>query len=186
MSGVSEKRYALIVDDDVVVRSCIRKMLKERGYDVMEAGTAALALAAIQKRRFTLVFLDHFLPDKTGLSILDAVRASSREVKVALMSTDAKVFGQMREKPPEGVVCFPDKVISPVRLEQAIAFLEGRPYTPPTAAPIAQAAAPEPAKTAAPPEAPAPRPVAGASSGAATAGAAAPAAGDSKPPAGET
>ncbi|MDQ6955367.1 MAG: sigma-54 dependent transcriptional regulator [Mariprofundaceae bacterium] len=62
---------ALIVDDDAGIRWVLARVLKEEGFEVLEAGTLAEA-ERLQKDGVDLVFLDVFLPDGNGMSALSA------------------------------------------------------------------------------------------------------------------
>lgn len=66
----------VIVDDDPQVRKLLRTLLKSRGYGVEEFGTAEQALERIRTDPPDLVFLDLQLPDQSGHSVLEKIRAN--------------------------------------------------------------------------------------------------------------
>lgn len=59
-------RSLLIVDDDVLVRSSLRRLLERRGYLVHEAEGAASAYAQLDEHRIDAVLLDLNMPDMRG------------------------------------------------------------------------------------------------------------------------
>lgn len=61
--------YVLVVDDDAALRTTIRTLLSQVGYDVEEAGTGEDALAIAATRRPTLVVLDVHLPGVSGYEV---------------------------------------------------------------------------------------------------------------------
>lgn len=65
----------LVVDDDPSVRVLLRRLLERSGYVVAEVGTGEDALERIRRAPPDLVFLDLQLPDRSGHSILEAIRA---------------------------------------------------------------------------------------------------------------
>ena len=67
-----DKLDILVVDDHVVVREGLKRILQENGDCVVaaEAGTVAEALAWLSKRVFELVLLDISLPERTDLELL--------------------------------------------------------------------------------------------------------------------
>ena len=65
----------LVVDDDPSVRVLLRRLLERSGYAVAEVGTGEDALERIRREPPDLVFLDLQLPDQSGHSILEAIRA---------------------------------------------------------------------------------------------------------------
>lgn len=86
-----------IVDDDPGVRSLLRTLLKSRGYAVEEFEAAEPALERIRKSPPDLVFLDLQLPDRSGHSVLEEIRADpvTRLLPVVMLtgyaSSDEKV-----------------------------------------------------------------------------------------------
>ena len=49
--------HVLVVDDEPLIRSFIRRALKARGYDVLEAGSAQDALEILKARHATISLL---------------------------------------------------------------------------------------------------------------------------------
>ena len=63
----------LIVDDEQLIRWALASRLKDEGYRVLEAGTAAEALSQYREG-VDLVLLDIGLPDTSGLSVLKQIK----------------------------------------------------------------------------------------------------------------
>jgi PAS domain S-box-containing protein len=66
----------LIVDDEAMVRGAVGRLLKRRGYEVVEAGDAkeARALLATEGARVRLVLLDQSMPHETGPEALPSLK----------------------------------------------------------------------------------------------------------------
>ncbi len=64
-----------MVDDEPPVRMLLRRFLESSGYAVAEVGTGEEALERIRRDPPDLVFLDLQLPDQSGHSVLEAIRA---------------------------------------------------------------------------------------------------------------
>jgi len=62
---------ALIVDDDQGIRWILERVLKEEGFEVMQAESIAQAEALAQEK-FDILFLDVYLPDGNGMSLLES------------------------------------------------------------------------------------------------------------------
>jgi len=90
---------ALIVDDDAGIRWVLARVLKEEGFDVLEAGTLADA-ELLQKDGVDLVFLDVFLPDGNGMSALSDGMFSAP----VIMLTAETTFGHAAEAYREGAM----------------------------------------------------------------------------------
>ncbi len=75
----------LIVDDEELIRWSLRERLSKEGYDLLEAGTAADAIAQVSSD-VDLILLDFRLPDGDGLDVLRTVKDKSPETLVILMT----------------------------------------------------------------------------------------------------
>ncbi len=65
----------LIVDDSSSVRTVARLALREKGYDVVEAGNGQEALTVLQGDRCHLVISDVNMPVMDGISLLKQIKA---------------------------------------------------------------------------------------------------------------
>jgi DNA-binding NarL/FixJ family response regulator len=80
----------LIVDDDVAFREAVRKLLIERGYDVIgDAGTLAQARVAIAELDPDALLLDVNLPDGDGASFSRELSSSGNGARILLTSSDS-------------------------------------------------------------------------------------------------
>jgi DNA-binding NarL/FixJ family response regulator len=73
----------LLVDDHAIVRSGVRRLLVDAGFDVVaEASTAAEALVLARSETPDAIVLDIGLRDRSGLEILPELRASGARVVI--------------------------------------------------------------------------------------------------------
>ena len=77
---------ALVVDGDGDVRKVMRLVLEWAGACVLEVGSGAAALAAIEHGRFDAICLDLSLGDVTGLTLLPELRRRQPEAGVIAIS----------------------------------------------------------------------------------------------------
>jgi two-component system chemotaxis response regulator CheY len=76
----------LIVDDSRAVRRILAGMLKQLGFDVVEAGNGREALQHLEKvQRPDVVLVDWNMPEMNGLQFVQAVRAEHRFRDLPLM-----------------------------------------------------------------------------------------------------
>lgn len=77
----------LIVDDEALIRWSVGESLEAAGYSVVEAATAAEALAAIGNGNgIGVVVLDLKLPDSNDLGLLRRIRSSVPQCRIILMT----------------------------------------------------------------------------------------------------
>ena len=80
---------ALVVEDDPEIRKLLRKYLEKLGFSVEEAATGKSALAMLETVEVpSIVCLDLMLPDSSGYTICERIRALPRlsEVPVLIIS----------------------------------------------------------------------------------------------------
>ncbi len=80
----------LVVDDEQLIRWTLRERLSAHGYDVVEAGTGADAVAAFGDA-IDLVLLDFKLPDTDGLQVLRQLKELQPTVPVILLTAFASI-----------------------------------------------------------------------------------------------
>jgi DNA-binding NarL/FixJ family response regulator len=82
----------LVVDDHLVVREGLKRILQEHDDCVVaaEASTVAEALSWLRKRSFGLVLLDISLPERTGLELLKTIKKEIPSLPVLVLSAYAE------------------------------------------------------------------------------------------------
>ncbi len=103
-SAEPEVLRVLAVDDDYLVLMNVTTMLEDLGHKVVEASSAADALAAIAEGpSVDLVITDHAMPKMTGAEMIEALRADHPAMPIILASGYADIPGG----PPADVVRLP-------------------------------------------------------------------------------
>lgn len=81
------KNRILIVDDSFYMRTMLKNMLTDAGYEVVgEAANGQQALEMAAQTTPDLITLDVILPDNTGLDVLRGIRQVQPDVKVVMCS----------------------------------------------------------------------------------------------------
>ena len=62
--------HILVVDDEPDIRSLLKEILEDEGFDISVAENAVEAREARRQRRPDLVLLDIWMPDTDGISLL--------------------------------------------------------------------------------------------------------------------
>jgi two-component system, NtrC family, sensor kinase len=79
----------LLVEDDSAVRGLAAKLLRDCGYNLMEADNGKSALAVVEKLngdKFDLVLTDVIMPEMGGKELVDRLRSSRPGIKVIYAS----------------------------------------------------------------------------------------------------
>ncbi len=77
----------LIVDDSFYMRTMLKNMLTDAGYEVVgEAANGQQALEMAADTKPDLITLDVILPDNTGLDVLKSLRDVAPDSKVVMCS----------------------------------------------------------------------------------------------------
>lgn len=89
---------ALVVDDSRTIRTIIRRILIELGYEVCEAanGVDALKVLETEKAAVNLVLADWNMPEMNGLELVKRLRQNPEfdSLKVLMVTTETEI-GQM-------------------------------------------------------------------------------------------
>ena len=88
----------LIVEDEVLIRACLADFLQDKGFKVLEAGTADDAVEIIEKAdsAVDLVFSDVMMPGKlNGFGLAQWVHAIHPDLPIILTSGHAKICGRV-------------------------------------------------------------------------------------------
>lgn len=114
------RAHVLVVDDDPLVRRAVRRVLRQRGYQVSSAADADAGLRrAVREPPVDLVLSDVVLGGRSGVDLVRSVRREHPEVRVLLMSGFSRSELEGRVVPPPGVTILA-KPFSPSVLVEAI------------------------------------------------------------------
>ncbi len=76
-----------LVDDSVILRTALKNVLEEAGFQVvMEASNSAELFAKVEKSKAELILLDVFFPTENGLDMLAKLKHIAPQVKVLLVT----------------------------------------------------------------------------------------------------
>jgi len=79
-------KRVLIVDDDRRVRRTLELMIERMGLEPVPVGGAAEALERLDTARFDLVLTDLKMPDKSGIELLEEIRAADAKMPVIVIT----------------------------------------------------------------------------------------------------
>jgi len=76
----------LIADDEVESAEIIKKSLIKKCYVVDAAFDGKAALDLIKKNNYDIVFLDHNMPELTGLELIKHIKQNSPDTKTVMIT----------------------------------------------------------------------------------------------------
>jgi two-component system NtrC family response regulator len=83
---VAEPFRILVVDDEPAQLELVGGFLRKHGFEVAQAAGGQAAVARFKQEPFDLLLTDQRMPDLSGLEVLEAVRATTPETAVVIMT----------------------------------------------------------------------------------------------------
>ncbi len=83
---MNSKGTILIVDDDLLTRSSLQRILSHQGYEVEQAENAEAAQKLLARRFFDLVITDLQMPGQNGLMLLRDIKSRSPHTPVVMFT----------------------------------------------------------------------------------------------------
>jgi EAL domain-containing protein (putative c-di-GMP-specific phosphodiesterase class I)/DNA-binding response OmpR family regulator len=117
--AVEPPRSILVVDDDPMLRRLVGMALRDAGFEVVEAGDGAEALARLAEGSFSLMLLDGQMPVLSGRQVLERLRADPRTatLPVLLLTADSALVDRL-----SGLAAGADDYLTkPFSLEEIVA-----------------------------------------------------------------
>jgi excisionase family DNA binding protein len=112
----------LVVDDDESLQNLFRVFLKKIGFSRVVVGTVKEALAALNKQKFDLIFLDLKLPDGPADDVYDAARKEQADCPIVIITgyPDSEMLDRILAKGPITVL---KKPLDAGQLQQTVRIL---------------------------------------------------------------
>ena len=112
----------LVVDDDEQLQSLFKVFLKKIGFSRVVVGTVKEALAALDKQKFDLVFLDLKLPDGPADDVYDKTREEQPEAPIIIITgyPDSEMLDRILARGPITVL---KKPLQMEQLQQTVRIL---------------------------------------------------------------
>jgi len=112
----------LVVDDDESLQSLFKIFLKKIGFSRIVVGTVKDAIAALERQKFDLLFLDLKLPDGPADDVYDVAKESDPNLPIVVITgyPDSEMLDRILAKGPVTVLKKPLKV---EQLQQTVRIL---------------------------------------------------------------
>lgn len=76
----------LVVDDEVVVRETVKRILSDEGFNVFVAGDGQTAIEVAKKENVDAALLDIKLPDIDGIEVFERIKVFRPKIKAVIMT----------------------------------------------------------------------------------------------------
>jgi excisionase family DNA binding protein len=112
----------LVVDDDDSLQSLFKIFLKKIGFSRVVVGTVKDAIAALERQKFDLLFLDLKLPDGPADDVYDVAKETDPDLPIVVITgyPDSEMLDRILAKGPITVLKKPLKV---EQLQQTVRIL---------------------------------------------------------------
>ena len=111
----------LVVDDEADVRWSVAEVLRSAGFSVAEAEDGEIALGLLNTQRYGMVLLDIRMPNRDGVSLIEAAGTVPPVVVHSAYALDAAE----RARLGASVVGYLHKPVSPQKLLRAVESVLG-------------------------------------------------------------
>ncbi|MBI5534736.1 MAG: response regulator [Deltaproteobacteria bacterium] len=93
MAPDKSKKTILVVDDETDIRKMLRRLLTDRGYNVLEAERGLQAMRVVKEQVPDLIILDAMLPEVHGFEIARRIKGSERYGHIPIIMISAVYRG---------------------------------------------------------------------------------------------
>lgn len=131
----------LIIDDEENIRNMLRDILEDEGYFVDTAVSIKDTKEKLKEKEFDIIFLDVWLPDGEGITLIDYIKKSSSSPKIIMISGHANIPIAVKalklgaydflEKPisTDAILTILEKAEDEIKKEREFAFLKQKEET---------------------------------------------------------
>lgn len=110
----------LIVDDHPAMRTTLKDLLEEEGYDITTAASGTEGIERCKEKRYDIILLDVRMPDMNGVEAFKQIKTLHRDIRVIMMT--AYSMNKLKsEALNEGAVAFLQK---PLDIQNVLSIIK--------------------------------------------------------------
>ena len=112
------KPRILVIDDEPVVGDALKLLLETSGFEVAVTKSGRPGIIQANTGRFSIVVVDLFLPDITGLQVIKRIRQQQPKLPIILMTGNgsAEAFSDALKLGVSGILCKPFMPVEIIQL----------------------------------------------------------------------
>lgn len=111
----------LVIDDEQGIRNVLTSLLKEKGFEITSASSAAEGLKLLTQSFYNVIVLDVILPDMMGTELLDKIESTSSDSEVVLITGHASLETAIQAVRKRTY----DYILKPFKLGQLLEAIDG-------------------------------------------------------------
>lgn len=91
MSSMNNRRISIVIaDDNDMMRSILRGMLRNQEYDVVgEARNGSVAVEVVGRLKPDIVCMDVMMPEKNGIAALTEIKAAQPNIEIIMVTSSS-------------------------------------------------------------------------------------------------
>ncbi len=118
---MEKKIKILVIEDDLITRRLLKKILQRASHEVIEAESGPAALQALENATVDLIIADIMMPEMTGIELLRRLKEEPRTAKTpVIMCTTVSTRDTVLEAISLGISGYVLKPISATALLQKV------------------------------------------------------------------
>ncbi len=93
---MQKDKAILIIEDNIVTRGMIKKILAGHGYDVSAAVDGVDAVLHLTKRNFDLILCDIYMPNLNGFQLMEFLNRKQLKIPVIFLTASDRVEDEVK------------------------------------------------------------------------------------------
>lgn len=93
---MDKDKSILVIEDDIVTRGMIKKILGVHGYEVSTAVDGMDAVLCLTKRNFDLILCDIYMPNLNGFQLLEFLNRNGLKIPVIFLTVSNKIEDEIK------------------------------------------------------------------------------------------
>lgn len=83
---IKNKKKLLVIDDELIVREILERILSNKGYEILLADGGKKALNLLKNKKLGLILLDLKMSEVDGMQVLKSIKKKSETLPVIIIS----------------------------------------------------------------------------------------------------
>jgi CheY-like chemotaxis protein len=116
----------ILVDDQPIANFITKKLLEIEGFneDVLDFTNPEEALAYLEDKQNTLIFLDLNMPEMNGWEFLDSLKSKGHQHKIIILTSSTSSIDRKKAKEYPSVIDYIEKPLNKNKFNQLQPFLQ--------------------------------------------------------------